>query len=101
HPPVPNDRVRLRVPERIAHVERPAHRGGWRVDRVDLAPGLRPVEPVRPVGFPPLAPPRFEPIEAGLLGDATHPRSLRTCVPRPRRIRRCGAPRSLWERAWA
>src|SRR5206468_1327225 len=80
HAPVPDDRVRLRIAEHRPHVQRPADGRRRRVDRIDLLPRLRPVEPVRPVGVPPLAPARFEPVETRLLRDAGHAASLRKHV---------------------
>ena len=83
HTLVPDDRIRLRIPEHRPHVQRPADGRGRRVDRVDLLPRLRPVEPVRPVRVPPLAPARFEPVETRLLRNAGHAASLRKRVMTP------------------
>ncbi len=67
HPLEPRDQVGVRVGEDVADVQRPRHRRGRRVDRVDLLAGLRPVEGVGVVVLPALRPGGLEPFQRRLV----------------------------------
>ena len=70
HPLIASDAVCVGVAEHVTDVQRTAHRGRWRVDRVHLVARLRPIEDVGVLVVPDLRPLGLDAIERRLFWHA-------------------------------
>ena len=86
HALVAGDGVGVGVAEHVAHVKRPAHRGGRGVDGVHVGPFGGAIEGVDAVGVPYAAKALLKSVEGGLVGNAAGHKGFkvtgRTLLPR-------------------